>query len=188
MFKRQIGIAFAIGVVGTIALMQRPVASKNPTPVPMETKDAATTVVGNLLGSPSFAILVGAQGSSSMGSRVNTFVGCDQQAFKDIKGIGAYGLASATGNALVHVCSYSISNGGVAQDVQFVSGFPASSGSGYVCSPETPVSAKFHLGPNQFVSQGSGIGSLFTQVPGQSLCLKVFGAGDVGVNLSYAGF
>jgi hypothetical protein len=85
----------------------------------------------------------------------------------------------------VYVCSYSISNGTMPRDVQFVSGMEASSRSGSVCSPGGPVT-RFHLAPNQFVSQGSGVGSLFATSVSQGLCLRVYGGstGDVSINVT----
>lgn len=188
MTKTRIAISITVGAIALVVIMQRPTQTQTTAPPPTATRDAATTLIVSEQAAPGFAMLAGTQGSVSvMAFRARPLIACDQNVFKDItSGAGGYGLASAFGNGLVHVCSYSISNGSIAQDVQFVSGSPASSGSGFVCSPETPVSARFHLAANQFVSQGSGVGSLFTSP--SSLCLKVIGAGAVSVNVAYASF
>jgi hypothetical protein len=101
---------------------------------------------------------------------------------------GEYGIA---GGGLVHVYSYSISNENKAQDVRFILGTHVSSGSGDVCAEQTDgiggvVTGRFHLAPNQFISQGIGIGSLFwTDPKSHGLCLKVFGQGDVSIIVTY---
>jgi hypothetical protein len=186
MTKSKIALAVALSVAAALFIGQRP-AQTQPPPAPMATRDAATANVnGELATAPGVAILVGTQGSSTLGFRARTLIGCDQYVSKDLRGPGGFGLASEAGKS-VYVCSYSISNAGTAQDVQFISGTEASSGGGSLCNPGAAVSAKFHLAPNQFVSQGSGIGSLF-KTSGQGLCLKVYGAGDVSVNVTYATF
>lgn len=145
--------------------------------------------------------VAGTQGSSNVAPRAPTLIACDQSVSRDLKGPGDFNLASAAGKNL-YVCSYSISNGSALQDVQFVSGaevadvspgyssgnslaYPA--GSGHVCLPGLAVTAKFHLLSNQFVSQGSGVGSLFVTT-GQGLCLRVTGGGEVSVNVTYASY
>lgn len=162
--------------------------SETPTP-PTTTQDVATILVnGDLTATPPFAMLVGAQGSATGNFRARYLVACDQDFSDDFKGKGAYGIANANKKA-VRVCSYSISNGSIAQDVQFVAGTATSAGSNYSCEPGVPISAKFHLAPNQFVSQGSGVGVLFSTSkasPNYGLCLKVYGGGDVGINVTYA--
>lgn len=175
----------ALSVVALIFMTQR-TAQTRVQPAPMATRDAATLPVnGELATDPGLALLVGARGSSVMGFRARPLVGCDQFASRDVKGAGGYGIGGGRG---VRVCGYSISNGSVAQDVQFVSGTEASSGSGHVCNPGTAVSARFHLAPNQFIAQGGGVGLLFATPAAEGLCLRVYGAGDVGVNVTYATF
>lgn len=159
-------------------------------PLPVTaTRDAATiSINGEPVDFSGLAMLIGTRGSSTLGFRARALVACDQHSSRDVKKAGEYGLAGAAGKA-VHVCSFSISNGSVAQDVQFVSGTEACSGSGCTCNGN-PVSAKFHLAPYQFITQGSGVGVVFTTGGGSplngGLCLKVYGAGDVGVNVSFA--
>jgi hypothetical protein len=185
MTKAKIAFVVTLGIIAVMLfIIQRP-AQTQTQPTPMATRDVATTNIGGeLTSAPNAAMLVGTQGSSLMGFRARTLIGCDQYVSKDVKGPGEFGLASGKS---VYVCSYSISNAGTAQDVRFVTGTEASSGSGHVCNPKGNVSATFHLAQNQFVSQGSGVGSLFN-AGGQGLCLKVFGGGDVSVNVTYATF
>ncbi len=186
MANSRMAIAIPVGAIALMFAAPQP-ASTQPLPAPTPTRDAATATVNtDLMTPPGVAILVGAQGSSNLAFRARTLIACDQSVSKDLKGPGDFGLASAPGKH-VYVCSYSISNGSTVQDVQFVSGTEASSGYGSVCSPGLPVTARFHLVSNQFVSQGSGVGSLFV-APGQGLCLRVTGKGDVGVNVTYASF
>jgi hypothetical protein len=186
MAKAKTALVIALNIIA-VMFISRQSAKTEPQPAPMETRDVATTNInGELLTPPFAAMLVGAQGSGTLGFRARALIGCDKYVSKDIKGPGGFGLASEAGKS-VYVCSYSISNAGTAQDVQFISGTEASSGSGHVCNPGGTISAKFHLAPNQFVSQGSGVGSLFrTSVEG--LCLKVYGGGDVSINVTYATF
>lgn len=179
-----------LSVVVLIFIYQRPVQTQGQ-PTPMATRDAATTGLGDQLNAPTSAMLIATQGSSSVTPfRAQTLIGCDKFVSKNLKvtagATGTFGLAGAAGKS-VYVCSYSISNANVAQDVQFVDGTEASSGSGSVCNPGNPVSAKFHLTPNQFISQGSGVGSLFRTV-GEGLCLRIFATGEVGINVTYATF
>lgn len=186
MNKAEIAAILGLGAVGLVFLVPLS-ANTQPLQAPMDTRDVATVyTTGDVNPPPGVAMLVGAQGSSNMGLRARPVIACDQFVSEDVKGPGGFGLASAPGKNL-YVCSYSISNGSALQDVQFVSGMEASSGSGHACSPGQAITAKFHLLSNQFVSQGSGIGSLFT-APGQGLCLAVAGKGHVSVNVTYASF
>lgn len=153
---------------------------------PMATRDAATVSTTGDIPPPGVATLIGAQGSSNAGLRVRPVIACDQFVSEDIAGPGDFELTSAPGKNL-YVCSYSISNGSALQDVQFVSGADASSGSDHACSPGRAITAPLHLLSNQFVSQGSGIGSLFT-VSGAGLCVRATGKGHVSVNVTYARF
>lgn len=180
-------ITFAAAVFFSLAavlfVIQRPAQMQSPT----ATRDLATmNINGEILNPPGVAMVVGTQGSSTMGFRARALVACDKSAFKNLSGNGTYGLAAEAGKS-VYVCSYSISNGSSAKTVQFVDGVEASSGSGSVCNPGNQVSAKYYLAPNQFISQGSGVGVLFS-VYRQGLCLRVTGSGDVGINISYATF
>lgn len=162
---------------------------------PMNTRDSATLSIGGSIPDPSVAMLVGVQvggGGTFSGPtlRVRPIVGCDNHFAKEFSKPGEYPVAGA---GLVHVCSYSISNGSIAQDVQFLSGTPVSSGGGGdVCSVSSgqvggPITSRFHLAPNQFISQGIGVGSLFwTDVNSRALCFKIFGKGDVSVNITYS--
>lgn len=187
MTKPGVAIAAALSVAAFIVLAQQP-AQTRVQPPPTATRDAASLPVnGELATDPNVAMLAGAQGSSLMGFRARPLVGCDQFAFKDIPGAGGYGVAGSNGKS-VRVCGYSISNGSVPQDVQFVYGTEASSGGSHVCNPGQAVTARFHLAPNQFISQGGGVGSLFMTPSGQGLCLKVYGTGAVSVNVTYATF
>lgn len=131
-------------------------------------------------------MLVGAQSSSKTGLRVRPVIACDQFVSEDITGPGDFGLVGAPGKN-IYVCSYSISNGSALQDVQFMSGEETSGGDGHSCLSGQAITARFHLLSNQFVSQGSGIGSLF-RAPGKGLCLAVTGPGHVSVNVTYARF
>lgn len=154
---------------------------------PMATRDTATVqTTGDLTPPPGVAILIGAQGSSDTGLRARPVVACDRFVSEDLKGPGDFHLASAPGKHL-YVCSYSISNGSALQNVQFLSGTATASSNGQACTRGRPITAKFHLLSNQFVSQGSGVGSLFT-VPGEGLCAAVSGPGHVSVNITYASF
>lgn len=192
MTKTRIALATALGVAAVILITQwpartlaEPSAQKRAT-VPTATRDAATTLVtGNLAEDPGVAMLVGGRGSSSLGFRGRMLVACDQSVSVDLTGPGEHGLVGG-GRTGVYVCSYSISNGRTAQDVQFIYGLAASAGGNKVCGPATAVTAKFHLAPNQFVSQGAGVGTLFQAPPGQGLCFKV--SGEVSVNVTYASF
>lgn len=189
MIKPKIAIASTIllGLAAVLFIVLRPVQTQVTQQTPLPTRDTATiNTNGDLMTAPVAAMLVGTQGSSSLSFRARPLVACDRNAFKNLSGNGTYGLAAETGKS-VYVCSYSISNGSSGKTVQFVNGVEASSGSGSVCNPGDQVSAKYYLSPNQFVSQGSGVGVLFT-VFRQGLCLRVTGSGDVGVNVSYATF
>ncbi len=168
MTRSKIAIAVALGALA-LAFIVQPPAVTQPMQPPMTPHDAATT---------------GAYGDLAF----RTPIGCDQFVSKDLKGPGDFGLVGATGRHL-YVCSYSISNGSALQDVQFISGTEASSPAKYgpECSPGLAVTAKFHLLSDQFVSQGSGVGSLFT-TGGRGLCLRVMGNGEVSVNVTYAVF
>ena len=151
------------------------------------TRDLATvTTTEDIKTPPGVAMLVGAQGSSKEGLRVRPIVACDQFVSEDITGPGDFGLVGAPGKN-IYICSYSISNGSALQDVQFMSGEETSPGNGQRCSSGQAITARFHLLSNQFVSQGSGIGSLF-RVSGRGLCLAVTGPGHVSVNVTYASF
>ena len=179
-------VAFLACVIASLIVVEHPVYSE--TTPPTATRDAATMFVnGESLATPVSALLVGAQASSGVGIRVRPLIACDRFFSKDFENVaaGAYGLAVADSNRNIHVCSYSISNGKTAQDVQFISGVEASAGNVHSCSG-VPVSGKFHLTPNQFISQGSGVGSLFAADKG--LCIKLSGAGDVSVNITYSSF
>lgn len=190
MTKQRLVVATVLSIAAVIFIIQRP-AQTQVQPRVTATRDAATTATtGDLLTDPGVAMVAGTRGSSSVNGvfRARALVACDQHKSRDLSGPGGFGLTSEAGKR-VYVCSYSISNGGTARDVQFVHGSEASSGSGTVCNPGHPVTAKFHLAPNQFVSQGSGVGVLFMAPQSEGLCLKVFGgAGDVSVNVTYATF
>jgi len=176
----------AASTIGLMLSIPAP-ADARPAPGPMATHDAATvSTTGDISPPPGVAVLIGAQGSSNAGLRVRPVIACDQFVSEDVTGPGTFGLASAPGKNL-YICSYSISNGSALQDVQFVSGRDSSLGAGKTCTPGQVISASFHLLSNQFVSQGSGIGSLFT-VPSHALCIAVPGNGHVSVNLTYASF
>ena len=154
---------------------------------PTRTRDLATVkTTADIKTPPGVAMLMGAQGSSQEGLRVRPVIACDQFISEDIKGPGDFGLVAALGKN-IYVCSYSISNGSALQDVQFMSGEQTAAANGHSCSSGQAITARFHLLSNQFVSQGSGIGSLF-RVSGSGLCLAVRGPGHVSVNVTYASF
>lgn len=186
MTKQLIAIAALLAIAAVIFITQRP-AQSHVQPPPTATRDAATTFTTGDLPDPGVAMVVGTRASSSGAFRARPLIGCDKYASRDLKGPGGFGLAVDAGKR-VYVCSYSISNGSVARDVQFVYGIESSSGSGTGCSPGDAVTAKFHLAPNQFVSQGSGVGILFMTPVSQGLCLRVYGSGEVSVNVTYATF
>jgi hypothetical protein len=168
-------------------------ASTQPPPQPMSTRDSATVAVGGSIPNPRVAMLVGAQVSSSGGFndwfQAQPLLSCDRYVSKEVEGPGEFPVASS---GKVHVCSYSISNGNSAQEVQFIAGNPVSSGSGHHCNyidgmVTGPVTAPFRLSPNQFISQGIGIGSLFwTESRSAHLCLAVRRKGQVSVLMTYA--
>ena len=186
MTKSKIAAVLVVGIVALAFLAARP-ADAQPAPSPMPTRAAATVSTGGDINPPpGVVILIGAQGSSNMGLRARPVIACDQFVSVDITGPGDFGLVSVAGKKL-YVCSYSISNGSELQDVQFVSGMEASSGGSRTCSPGQAITAKFHLLSNQFVSQGTGIGSLF-MVSGPGLCITATGKGHVSVNITYASF
>jgi hypothetical protein len=183
MTKTNFAVVFALLTVGGMFIAQRPVQTQAPT----LTRDAATTVfTANLLQPPTSVMLMGTQGSSSLAFRARPLIACDQHASRDLRGPGGFGLAGEVGKN-VYVCSYSISNAGAAQEVQFISGTEVSSGGGSRCNPGGMISGKFYLAPNQFVSQGSGVGSLF-RTDRQGLCLQIAKAGNVSVKVTYATF
>jgi len=186
MAKAKFAIVVAFSIVAVMFISRQP-AQTQPPLAPMATRDVATTNInGELLTPPTAAMLVATQGSGTLGFRAQALIGCDRSVSRDIKGPGGFGLAAEAGKS-VYVCSYSISNADTIQDVQFISGIEVSSGSGHVCNPGGTISAKFHLGAKQFVSQGSGVGSLFRTFK-EGLCLKVYGSGDVSINVTYATF
>jgi hypothetical protein len=186
MRKSEIPSVLAASAIGLMLSIPASVYA-NPETGPMVTRDAATvSTIGDINPPPGVAVLIGAQGSSNAGLRVRPVIACDQFVSEDVTGPGAFGVASAPGKNL-YVCSYSISNGSALQDVQFISGKDSSLGAGKVCTPGQGITATFHLLSNQFVSQGGGIGSLFS-VPSHALCIAVTGNGHVSVNVTYASF
>lgn len=186
MGKSGIPAVLAASIIGLMLSLPVTVYA-DPARSPAVTRNAATlSTTGDINPPPGVAVLVGAQGSSNAGLRVRPVIACDQFVSEDVTGPGAFALASAPGKNL-YVCSYSISNGSALQDVQFVSGTDTSFGAGHACTPGQAITAKYHLLSNQFVSQGGGIGSLFS-VPSHALCISVAGSGHVSVNVTYASF
>jgi hypothetical protein len=188
-------VVTVLAIAASCLADQRPAPTGVPqvSPTSMSTRDAATVSTGGYGPDPGVAILIGTQasrgGMNGYTFRARPVTGCDHYSWREFNKKGEFSIADV---GLVHVCSYAISNGSMAQDVQFISGTPISSGSGDFCAVESEgvggaITGRIHLAPNQFISQGIGIGSLFwTDPKSRGLCLKVFDKGDVSISLTYA--